>query len=110
MKTIIGINGACGRVGQRLVALAREDKDLELGAALDAASHPCQGRDAGEVAGVGKVGVPVRADVPLGLRLDAVIDFSSPEGTMTVLPVCVERRIPLVVATTGHTAAQKKEI
>ena len=29
---------------------------------------------------------------------------------MTVLPVCVQRRIPLVVATTGHTAAQRQEI
>ena len=27
---------------------------------------------------------------------------------MAVLPVCVQRRIPLVVATTGHTPAQKR--
>ena len=35
---------------------------------------------------------------------DCVIDFSAPEGTMAILPVCVDRQIPLVVATTGHTA------
>jgi 4-hydroxy-tetrahydrodipicolinate reductase len=110
VKTTIGINGACGRMGQRLVALARDDKDLTLGAALEAAGHPQQGRDAGEVAGVGPIGVPVRAEVPLEQRLDVVIDFSQPEGTMTVLPGCLQRSIPLVVATTGHTPAQRRDI
>lgn len=110
MKTTLAINGACGRMGQRLVALAQEDADLNLAVALEAPGHPQLGRDAGEVAGLGTIGISVRADVPLDVRLDALIDFSTPQGTMTVLPVCLDRRIPLVVATTGHTAAQKKEI
>ncbi len=110
MKTIIGINGACGRMGQRLVALTLEDRELALGAALEAAGHPQLGKDAGEVAGVGRIDAPVRSAVPLEQRLDVLVDFSMPEGTMTVLPVCVQRRIPLVVATTGHTSEQKREI
>jgi 4-hydroxy-tetrahydrodipicolinate reductase len=110
MKTIVGINGAAGRMGQRLVHLTREDSDLTLGAALESANHPRLGQDIGEIAGVGKLDVPLRADLPLNPRLDVLIDFSMPEGTMTVLPVCVERRIPLVVATTGHTAEQRRDI
>ena len=110
MKTAIGINGACGRMGQRLVQLAYEDHALTLAAALEAPGHPQQGRDVGEVAGLGPVGVKVGPAVPLEQRLDAVIDFSLPEGTMAVLPLCVERRIPLVVATTGHTPEQRRQI
>jgi 4-hydroxy-tetrahydrodipicolinate reductase len=110
VKTTIAINGACGRMGQRLVALAHEDEELVLGAALEAPGHPQLGRDAGEIAGLGPIGLAVRADVPVGLRLNALIDFSTPEGTMTILPVCVERRIPLIVATTGHSTSQKHEI
>jgi 4-hydroxy-tetrahydrodipicolinate reductase len=110
MKTILGINGAAGRMGQRLVNLIGEDKDLALGAALEAVDHPRLGQDIGELAGLGKLGVPLRAELPPEHRLDALIDFSMPEGTMTVLPLCVERRIPLVVATTGHTAEQRREI
>src|SRR5438105_15601571 len=83
MKTIIGVNGACGRMGQRIVQLAHEDKELALGAALEAPGHPQLGRDIGEIAGLGKLGVPVRADLPLDTRLDVLIDFSMPEGTMT---------------------------
>lgn len=110
MKTHIAINGAGGRMGQRLVALAKDDHGLKLVAAIDAATNPVQGRDAGEVAGVGPLGVSIAYDLPLSLRPDCVIDFSAPEGTMTVLPICVARQIPIVVATTGHTAAQKAEI
>src|SRR5262245_16788 len=110
MKTIIGINGACGRMGQRIVQLAHEDKALTIGAALEAEGHPLLHRDSGEITGIGNIGVPVRSDVPVEQRLDVVIDFSLPEGTMAALKLCVPRRIPLVVATTGHTAAQKREI
>jgi 4-hydroxy-tetrahydrodipicolinate reductase len=110
MKTRVGINGACGRMGQRLVQLAHEDEDLHLVAALEAAGHPDQGRDAGEVAGIGKIGVPVAADLSLHEHPNVIIDFSSPEGTGHILPLCVDRRIPLVVATTGHTKEQKAAI
>jgi 4-hydroxy-tetrahydrodipicolinate reductase len=110
VKTIIGVNGACGRMGLRVVQLAHEDKALMLGAALEAAGHPRLGADIGEVAGFGKTGVPVTADIPGNQHLDVVIDFSLPEGTMTVLKQCLLHGIPLVVATTGHTATQKQEI
>ena len=86
MKTHIGINGACGRMGQRIIQLAYEDKELAVGAALEAPAHTQQGRDIGEVTGIGKLGVPVRPVLPHDQQLDAFIDFSLPEGTMMVLP------------------------
>jgi 4-hydroxy-tetrahydrodipicolinate reductase len=108
MKTVIAINGAAGRMGQRLVHLACADKDLTLGAALESLNSPQVDRDIGEVCGLGTLGVPVRSALPLEKRVDVVIDFSTPEGTMNVLETCVGRRIPLVVATTGHTPEQKR--
>src|SRR6058998_952699 len=110
MKTVLGINGAAGRMGQRLVALARDDKALSLGLALEAPSHPKLGQDAGAIAGIGPIDVPVRSELPPQEKIDVMIDFSSPEGTMAALLVCLPRRIPLVVATTGHTPAQKETI
>ena len=110
MKTTIGINGICGRMGLRIFQLAREDNELAIAAGIDAAEHPWQGRDIGEVAGSGKVGIVVRAALPAETRVDVLIDFSTPHGTMALLPQCLARRIPLVVATTGHTAGQRQEI
>lgn len=110
MKITIGVNGACGRMGQRIIQLAHEDNELALGAALEAPSYLEQGRDIGEITGIGKSGVPVRAVLPQNQKLDVLIDFSQPEGTMMVLPWCVQRRIPIVVATTGHNPEQRQEI
>jgi 4-hydroxy-tetrahydrodipicolinate reductase len=110
MKIILAVNGACGRMGQRVIQLAHEDKTLQLGAALDALGNPWQGRDIGDLAGLGPVGVPVTATIPVGHRVDVVIDFSVPEGTLGMLKTCVERKLPIVVATTGFSAAQKGEI
>ena len=109
MKTHIAVNGACGRMGQRIIQLAHEDQDLVIAAALDAPGHPQLGKDAGEVAGIGKIGCLVMSELPAP-HPQVVIDFSMPAGTMAVLPVCVKRKIPLVVATTGHTVEQKQQI
>jgi 4-hydroxy-tetrahydrodipicolinate reductase len=110
VKTTIAINGAAGRMGQRLVHLCQQDAELELGAALEAPGSPTIGKDIGEICGLGPIGVAVTDALPAGKRVEVVVDFSMPQGTMNVLPVCVERRIPLVVATTGHTPEQKSQI
>src|SRR5918993_72943 len=110
MNTRIAVNGACGRMGPRLVALAHEDPDLQVVAAVDSPRHPNQGRDAGELAGVGASGIRVTSALPLDVHPDVVIDFSTPEGTLVVVGACEARKIPLVVATTGHSDAQRKDI
>lgn len=110
MKTKIGVNGACGRMGKRIVQLAFEDHDLQIAAAVDSANHPEQGADVGAAAGFGKLGVPVTPTLPLDAHLDVMIDFSLPEGTMNVLQTCIARKIPLVVATTGHSESQRRDI
>jgi 4-hydroxy-tetrahydrodipicolinate reductase len=110
MKTNIAVNGACGRMGQLLIALSREDPNIAVVAALDAPGHANIGRDAGDVASVGMIGVPITTALALNTHADVLIDFSQPEGTMAVLKTCVERRIPIVVATTGHSPEQKREI
>ena len=99
MTLKVGVNGAGGRMGQRIVALTMKDPDLSLAAALEWSGSLVLGRDAGEVAGAGHAGVPITT--VLDRHVDVIIDFSTPDGLKSVLPVCESRRIPLVVATTG---------
>jgi 4-hydroxy-tetrahydrodipicolinate reductase len=110
MKTKLGVNGACGRMGKRIIQLAHEDNAFQLVAATDYDGHPDQGHDIGLACYLEKLAVPVTASIPLEVHPDVVIDFSMPEGTMHVLKTCVERQIPLVVATTGHSHEQMREI
>jgi len=104
----VGVNGAAGRMGQRIVALTHEDPDLEVAAALEYAECPLLGSDVGEVAGIGNIGVPLQAE--LGERVDVIIDFSLPAGLIRIAQICEERGIPLVAATTGLTDEQKKGV
>lgn len=101
----IGVNGAAGRMGQRIVALTVADEELTLVAALDAAGSPHIGRDAGEVAGIGPVGVKIESE--LNTHPDVIIDFSLPAGLASIAAVCGEREIGLVAATTGLTDEQR---
>jgi 4-hydroxy-tetrahydrodipicolinate reductase len=110
MKTHVGIHGAGGRMGQRLIHLLSEDCTLALSAALESSASPYLGRDAGELCGLGNLGVPISSSLPPGERLDVLIDFSVPAATLAILPVCVQRRIPIVVATTGFTPEQRAEV
>ncbi len=100
----VAIHGAGGRMGRRLVALASQDSGLQIAAAIDAATHPSLGQDAGMLAGVSALGLPLTADWPDGIEV--VIDFSSPAGCMSAIEKCLQKRIPLVVATTGLSGEQ----
>ena len=64
MKTQLGINGACGRMGLRIVQLAHCDPEIQVACALERADHPKLGQDIGELAGLGKLGVPLTVKPP----------------------------------------------
>src|SRR6185295_2443474 len=106
-KTRIAVNGAAGRMGQRLVALASSDPELEVVGALERPGHPRLGQDAGLVAGVGVLGLEL-AD-KLTAPVDAVIDFSTPLGADAVIASCLAKRTPLVMATTGLEGPQQQK-
>ena len=73
-------------------------------AAVERAGHPRSGEDAGVLAGCPAAGVAVAEawDCPA----DVVIDFSLPEAIPGIIAACVDRRVPLVVATTGLTSCR----
>jgi 4-hydroxy-tetrahydrodipicolinate reductase len=106
--TTIAIHGAAGRMGRRLVALGSADPELRIVAAIDSPEHPDLGKDAGLLAGVTDLGVPLGG--ALNAPVDAVIDFSVPAAAEKILAVCLNRNAPLVVATTGLSESQKAQI
>lgn len=104
----IAVNGAAGRMGQRLVALISADEHAELVAALEWAQHPRLGEDAGQLAGIGPIGIPLTAELPAGC--DVVIDFSTPDGALAIAERCATAGVALVEATTGLSDAQREKV
>jgi 4-hydroxy-tetrahydrodipicolinate reductase len=108
MSLKLVIHGAAGRMGQRLIAMGSADEDVRLVAALESPRHPHLAEDAGELAGVGRIDMPLTATFEG--PVDALIDFSSPEGAEAAIKLCAEREIPLVMATTGLSETVKEHL
>jgi 4-hydroxy-tetrahydrodipicolinate reductase len=105
------VAGAAGRMGSRLVALLQPESELRLVAALEAPGHAALGRDAGESAGVGRLGIPIGADVDEALGTDRIlIEFSVPEASLAHVREVARHGGRAVIGTTGFTAAQREEL
>lgn len=103
------VHGAAGRMGCRVIAGAiAEPRRWQIVAAVERAGHPRIGDDAGVLAGCPAAGIAV-AD-GWTCPADVVIDFSLPEAVAGIVAACETKRVPLVVATTGLTAADHEAI
>lgn len=101
------VNGVSGRMGIRVVHLATADPRFQVAAGLEHQDHPKQALDLGQVMALPDLeGISITHGWPKDRMIDVVIDVSSPEGTAALLPLCRTDRIPVVVATTGHSVQQ----
>ena len=104
------VGGAAGRMGTRIVALARERADLRIVGALEAAGHRALGTDVGEVAQAGTSACrsPVTPPPP---SPPAASSWSSPSPGLARAPAPGgRRRACAVIGTTGFSEAQRAEI
>lgn len=109
--TAIGILGADGRMGQAILQALHGRADAQLVAALSAPDAPDLGRDIGQIAGLGDLGVPLTSDIAAGLALcDVLIDFSAPRATLAVIDIMCMGHVRckvLVTGTTGYTSEEE---
>lgn len=109
MKIIVA--GAAGRMGCRLVALVNEAEDLSLIGAVEGKGHPSLGKDAGEGAGCGQIGVPIGDDLDALLAEgEVVIDFSAPSASLEHSAIAVDARRAMVIGTTGFSATEREQL
>jgi len=97
----VAIHGVGGRMGQALVALLAEDDASQLVGAIEARHAQTLGQDAGEVCGVGPLGVAISADLSSGLLgADVVIDFSTAAAVPALLQAAIRAKVAVVSGTT----------
>ena len=98
----VAVSGAAGRMGRMLTAAITAADDMRLTAAVDRVE---KGADAGQLAGVGHLGVAVGADITACDDFDVMIDFSVPDATLDKLDFCTTNGKALVIGTTGFEDA-----
>ncbi len=105
----IAITGASGRMGRALVQAVTQGEGLRLSGATERAGSDALGADAGELAGVGRLGVAIRDKLD-GLDFDVLVDFTRPDATLGHLAFCQQHQRRMVIGTTGFDDAGKKKI
>jgi 4-hydroxy-tetrahydrodipicolinate reductase len=101
--------GAAGRMGRMLVALADEMPGLRVAGAVEAAGHPALRQDAGVVAGIRALGVPIAAEL-VPRREHVVVEFTSPAATLAHARIAADAGAGLVIGTTGLDAGEDAEL
>src|ERR1700722_8159747 len=99
------VAGAAGRMGRLLIALASRDPAHKVVGALEARGNSAIGSDAGELAGVGPLGVKITDDYSSLARPDNVtLDFTTAAASMEHLEVASKAGAAIVIGSTGLTA------
>ena len=105
----IAVMGAAGRMGKTLIESVQQASGAVLGAAIDRPDSSLIGADVGELAGVGKLGLTLQADLRAALdQFDVLIDFTHPSVTLQNLALCRTAGKAMVIGTTGFSADEKQ--
>ena len=109
MRVVIA--GAGGRMGRALVHAVGMTHGVTLAGAVEAADSAVIGRDAGDLAGLGRNGVKVVSDVAAVLKqADALIEFTIPAATLALAELTAAAGMVHVIGTTGHSSEENKII
>ena len=104
----IAVVGAAGRMGRMFVEAIAADGRVELGAAIERPGSSLLGVDAGELVGVGSLGIPLSDSLEEKVdEFDAVINFTTPELTLNNVELCRAHGKSMVIGTTGLSDEQK---
>jgi 4-hydroxy-tetrahydrodipicolinate reductase len=105
----VAIAGAAGRMGRALIDATTRGDGLRLALALERAGSPALGADAGELAGLGKLGIVV-SDRLAASDFDVLVDFTTPAATLEHLAFCRGNARKIVIGTTGIDEAGRRKI
>lgn len=105
----IGVVGVTGRMGKAIVQAVTENPETQLSAAIQHENSSLLGVDAGELANVGKLNIPIVASLQ-GADFDVLIDFTLVKPTLQHLDYCQQNNCRMIIGTTGFTEKQKQLI
>ena len=107
----LALHGASGRMGLAIVRLSQGVPEVEIVGAASASSDPLLGRDIGELAGLGSLGVVTSPDVASALLgAEVVIDFSTASAVAQLAALATRQGVAIVCGTSNLDAAAKRAL
>ncbi len=109
VKAIVA--GAGGRMGGRIINMITATKGIELSGAFERPDSDTVGKDAGVVAGIGELGVPIADSIDKVIDAgDVIIDFTFHEATVKHAEKAAEKAKAMVIGTTGFSPEEYSRI
>lgn len=111
----VAVTGAGGRMGSGIIKKILEQDDIEVVAAIEIPNTPLEGKDIGEVIGIGSIGVKTNGAQNLEAVLkdakpDVLVDFTIANAAFETVKIAASLGVNIVVGTTGFTDEQSMEI
>ncbi|MBZ9604066.1 4-hydroxy-tetrahydrodipicolinate reductase [Phyllobacterium chamaecytisi] len=107
----LAVVGAAGRMGQTLIRVIHATPGAIFAGAIERPGSPHIGSDAGELAGVGNLGVSITDDAAAAFAgVEGVLDFTTPAASVAFSDLAAQARIVHVIGTTGCTSDDEVKI
>lgn len=107
----VAIVGVAGRMGGRLLSLLRGEEGFKVVGATEKSESPVLGKDAGLATGVGEIGVVVSESIEeAAFRADVIVDFTTPDASLTHAGYAARTGKAMVIGTTGFSPDERKEV
>jgi 4-hydroxy-tetrahydrodipicolinate reductase len=107
----LALHGASGRMGLAVTRLVQDVPEVSIVGAACSSSDPLLGRDLGELAGLGSLGVVTSPDVASSLLgADVVIDFSTATAVAQLVTLAMRQGVAIVSGTSNLDAAAKRAL
>lgn len=107
----IGIIGAAGRMGRALVRAVSAAEGCAVAGGTERPDSDDIGADLGTLAGIDDLGVSLTDDpLELAARVDAILDFTTPDVSVDLAGLAANGRIVHVIGTTGFSEDQDAAI
>ncbi len=105
------VSGAAGRMGSRIIALSKDNKNLKIIGALERRDHNKIGYDIGEIIGIGKINIKLSSNITdVAEKADVIIEFSNPKTSLEHIKIASDRSISMVIGTTGFSNEETADI
>lgn len=109
--TRIAVTGAAGRMGKMLIQAVSASESAKLTAAIERPESSLIGADAGELAGLGNIGVKIAGNLADVINdFDVLIDFTAPVATLANARLCAANKKGIVVGTTGFSEEEERAL
>lgn len=103
--------GAAGRMGQRIINFLDREREIKIIGAVEESGHPSLGSDAGTLAGIGDINVPLTSELSeSSSEADVIVDFTSPDSTLAAAEYASREGKAMVIGTTGFTPQERSKL